>query len=111
VSAKVLIRIRLAIMSRSVATYRPSARSLSASKAGAISSARLISNIAGSRPRVREAEGAGERDVSHMNTPKQQEQSAEERIGSMIGKIFVLGLIAFFAWGYGSTLVAKLGLF
>jgi flagellar biogenesis protein FliO len=60
---------------------------------------------------VREAKGAGERDVSHMNTPKEQEQSAEERIGSMIGKIFVLALIAFFAWGYGSTLAAKLGLF
>ena len=40
-----------------------------------------------------------------------QEQSAEERIGSMIGKIFVLALIAFFLWGYATTLVAKLGLF
>jgi len=30
---------------------------------------------------------------------EQQEQSAEERIGSMIGKIFVLALIAFFLWG------------
>jgi len=42
---------------------------------------------------------------------EQQEQSAEERIGSMIGKIFVLALIAFFLWGYSTTLVAKLGLF
>jgi len=29
----------------------------------------------------------------------------------MIGKIFVLALIAFFLWGYSTTLVAKLGLF
>jgi hypothetical protein len=46
-----------------------------------------------------------------MNIPEQQEQSIEERIGSMIGKIMVLALIAFFVWGYGSTLAAKLGLF
>ena len=42
---------------------------------------------------------------------QQQEQSAEEGIGSMIGKIFVLALVAFFLWGYSTTLVAKLGLF
>jgi hypothetical protein len=30
-----------------------------------------------------------------MDIPKQQEQSVEERIGSMIGKIIVLALIAF----------------
>jgi hypothetical protein len=47
----------------------------------------------------------------HMDIPKQQEQSAEERIGSMIGKIIVLALIAFLVWGYVSTLAAKLGLF
>ena len=47
----------------------------------------------------------------HMDVPKEQEQSVEERIGSAIGKIFVLALIAFFAWGYASTMVAKLGLF
>jgi hypothetical protein len=46
-----------------------------------------------------------------MDIPKQQEQSAEERIGSMIGKIIVLALIAFFVWGYVSTLAANLGLF
>jgi hypothetical protein len=46
-----------------------------------------------------------------MDIPKQQEQSAEERVGSMIGKIIVLAPIAFFVWGYGSTLAAKLGLF
>jgi hypothetical protein len=47
----------------------------------------------------------------HMDIPKQQEQSAEERIGSMIEKIIVLALIAFFVWGYASTLAAKLGIF
>ena len=36
----------------------------------------------------------------HMDIPKRQERSAEERIGSMIGKIFVLALIAFFVWGH-----------
>ena len=45
-----------------------------------------------------------------MDIPKQQ-QSAEERIGGMIGKIIVLALVAFFVWGYASTLAAKLGLF
>jgi flagellar biogenesis protein FliO len=42
---------------------------------------------------------------------EQQEQSAEERIGSMIGKIIVLALVAFFLWGYSTNLVAKLGFF
>ena len=42
---------------------------------------------------------------------EQQEQSAEDRIGSMIGKIFVLALAAFLLWGYSTTLLAKLGLF
>jgi hypothetical protein len=46
-----------------------------------------------------------------MDIPKQQEQSAEERIGTMVGKIMVLALIAFLVWGYASTLAAKLGLF
>jgi hypothetical protein len=46
-----------------------------------------------------------------MDIPKQQEQSAEERIGTMVGKIMVLALIAFFVWAYTSTLAAKLGLF
>jgi hypothetical protein len=40
-----------------------------------------------------------------------QEQSAEERIGSMIGKIFVLALAAFLLWAYSTTLLAKLGFF
>ena len=62
---------------------------------------------------MREAEGVGDclENLSHMDIAKQQEQSVEERIGSLIGKIFVLALIAFFAWGYASTLAAKLGLF
>jgi hypothetical protein len=42
---------------------------------------------------------------------EQQDQSAEERIGSMIGKIFVLAPVAFFLWGYTTTLLAKLGFF
>jgi hypothetical protein len=46
-----------------------------------------------------------------MDIPKQQEQSVEERIGSMIGKIIVLALIAFFVWAYASTLAANLGIF
>jgi hypothetical protein len=46
-----------------------------------------------------------------MDIPKQQEQSAEERIGTMVGKIMVLALIAFFVWAYTSTLAAKLALF
>jgi len=43
--------------------------------------------------------------------PDQQEQSVEERIGTMIGKIIVIALIAFFLWGYATTLLAKLGFF
>jgi len=49
--------------------------------------------------------------TERQESTEQQEQSAEERIGSMIGKIFVLGLIAFFLWGYATTLAAQLGLF
>jgi hypothetical protein len=62
---------------------------------------------------AQEAKGAGDclENLSHMDIPKQQEQSAEERIGGMIGKIIVLALIAFFLWGYATTLLAKLGLF
>jgi len=52
-----------------------------------------------------------QRDEAVMDIPKQQEQSAEERIGTMIGKVMVLALITFFVWAYASTLVAKLGLF
>jgi hypothetical protein len=46
-----------------------------------------------------------------MSIEDQQEQSVEERIGSMIGKIIVLALMAFLLWGYSTTLLAKLGLF
>jgi hypothetical protein len=59
------------------------------------------------------AEGASDclENLSHMDTPQAQEQSAEARIGSMIGKIIVLALIAFLVWGYASTLAARLGIF
>ena len=43
-----------------------------------------------------------------MSIQDKQEQSVEERIGTMIGKIIVLALIAFFLWGYTTTLLAKL---
>jgi hypothetical protein len=43
--------------------------------------------------------------------PEQKELPIEERIGNAIGKIFVLALVAFFLWGYGSSLASKLGLF
>ena len=46
-----------------------------------------------------------------MSIEDQQEQSVEERVGSMIGKIIVLVLMAFLLWGYSTTLLAKLGLF
>ena len=46
-----------------------------------------------------------------MSIPDEQEQSVEERIGTMIGKIIVIALIAFFLWGYTTTLLAKLGFF
>jgi hypothetical protein len=47
-----------------------------------------------------------------MNTPQQQqeEQSAEERLGTAIGKVLVLALMAFLLWGYGTTFAAQLGL-
>jgi hypothetical protein len=46
-----------------------------------------------------------------MSIPEQQDQPIEERIGNAVGKIICLALLAFFLWGYGSTLAAKLGLF
>jgi len=46
-----------------------------------------------------------------MSIQDKQEQSVEERIGTMIGKIIVLVLIAFFLWVNTTTLLAKLGLF
>ena len=46
-----------------------------------------------------------------MDIRKQQEQSAEDRIGSMIGKAIVPALIAFLVWGYAPTLASKLNLF
>ena len=49
--------------------------------------------------------------IQRMTIPEQQEQPIEERVGSAIGKAFVLALIAFFLWGYSTTLLAKLGFF
>ena len=34
-----------------------------------------------------------------------------DRIGSVIGKVIVLALIAFYFWGYSTTFLAQLGLF
>ena len=45
-----------------------------------------------------------------MTTPE-KEQPIEERIGSMIGKIFCLFLFAFLIWGYWTAIAANLGLF
>jgi hypothetical protein len=45
-----------------------------------------------------------------MSTPQQQEQSAEERLGTVIGKALVLALAAFLLWGYSTTFLAQLGL-
>ena len=45
-----------------------------------------------------------------MNAPQQQEQSAEERLGTMIGTVLVLALAAFLLWGYSTTFLAQLGL-
>jgi hypothetical protein len=63
---------------------------------------------------AQEAEGTSDgrlENLSHMKIPKRQEQSAEERIGTMVGKIMVLALIALLVWGYASTLAARFGLF
>ena len=40
----------------------------------------------------------------------QQEGPIEERIGNLIGKVFVLVLTAFFIWAYWPTVAAQLGL-
>ena len=41
---------------------------------------------------------------------KQQAQSIEERIGSMVGKIIVLAICAMLLWGYSTTFLAQVGL-
>jgi hypothetical protein len=46
-----------------------------------------------------------------MSLPAQQTPPIEERIGSMVGKIVVLGLCALLLWGYSTTFLAQLGLF
>jgi hypothetical protein len=38
-------------------------------------------------------------------------QERIDRIGGLIGKAIVLALIAFFFWGYSTTLLAQLGFF
>ena len=45
-----------------------------------------------------------------MSTPQQQEQSAEDRLGTLIGKIVALALAAFLLWGYSMAFLAQLGL-
>ena len=40
----------------------------------------------------------------------QQDGAIEDRIGNLIGKIFVLILTAFFVWAYWPTGAAQLGL-
>jgi hypothetical protein len=46
----------------------------------------------------------------HTGIPEQQ-APIEERIGSMVGKVFVLALCAFLLWGYSTTFMAQLGFF
>jgi hypothetical protein len=46
-----------------------------------------------------------------MATPEEKDQPVEERIGILIGKIFVLALTTFLVWGYWTAIAANLGLF
>jgi hypothetical protein len=49
--------------------------------------------------------------ITAMNTPQQQQANAiEDRIGTAIGKIIVLALIAFLLWGYSTSFLGQLGL-
>jgi hypothetical protein len=41
----------------------------------------------------------------------EKQQPVEERVGSLIGKVFCLLLLAFMLWGYWTTVAAQLGLF
>jgi hypothetical protein len=41
----------------------------------------------------------------------QEDGPIEERIGNLIGKIFVLVLTAWMVWGYWPVVAAQLGLF
>ena len=45
-----------------------------------------------------------------MGTPQQQEQSADDRLGTLIGKIVTLALPAFLLWGYSMAFLDQLGL-
>jgi hypothetical protein len=46
-----------------------------------------------------------------MTTPEEKEQPIEERIGNLIGKIFVVVLATFFVRAYWTAIAANLGLF
>jgi len=46
-----------------------------------------------------------------MATPEIKPEPVEERVGKLIGNVFSLLLLAFFVWGYWSTVAAQLGLF
>jgi hypothetical protein len=43
--------------------------------------------------------------------PNEATQERIERIGSVIGKVIVIALAAFFLWGYSTTFLAQVGLF
>jgi hypothetical protein len=47
---------------------------------------------------------------SPMSNSAQQTEPIEERIGSMVGKIFVLMLCAMLLWGYSTAFLAQIGL-
>ena len=42
--------------------------------------------------------------------PDEATQEQIDRIGSMIGKVFVIALAAFLLWGYSTTFLAQVGL-
>ncbi|MFZ0148987.1 MAG: hypothetical protein WAM72_11715 [Xanthobacteraceae bacterium] len=44
-----------------------------------------------------------------MTTPEEKEQPIEERIGNLIGKIFVVVLATFFVRAYWTAIAANLG--
>jgi hypothetical protein len=45
-----------------------------------------------------------------MSIPEQKDIPIEERIGNLIGKIFVLVLTAWFIWAFWPTVAIQLGL-
>jgi hypothetical protein len=42
-----------------------------------------------------------------MATPEEKDQPVEERIGILIGKIFVLALTTFLVWGYWTAIARR----